>query len=100
MPLIPSHLSVREAIRAGYLHPHRGGPEGQDPAAAAPPRQRLFTDEFKLRQRVAVIRHEHGWEDGRVAGVIVGLTPEAARILGDDGAHYNVYHCRDISPCY
>lgn len=35
-----------------------------------------------------------------MAGVIVGLTPEAARILGDDGAHYNVYHCRDISPCY
>lgn len=100
MPVIPSHLSVREAIRAGYLHPPRGGAKVKTRPPAPTPPQRLFTDEFKLRQRVAVIRHEHGWEDGRVAGVIVGITPAAARILGDDGAHYNVYHCRDISPCY
>jgi hypothetical protein len=60
------------------------------------PRQRLFTNEFKFGQRVCVIRHEHGWHDGMLEGVIIGLTTHYAIVKSDDGVKYFIDHPRDI----
>lgn len=91
---IPTHLSVREAQR---LLPPQPRKKVKPPPPT--PTQRIFTKEFKLHQRVFVIRHEHGWEDGRVSGSIILLAPDFAMVLGNDGFRYEIYHCRDISPC-
>jgi hypothetical protein len=61
------------------------------------PRQRLFTNEFKVGQRVCIIRHEHGWHDGNLEGVIIpGMTPHSAVVKSDDGGKYFIDHPRDI----
>jgi len=60
------------------------------------PRQRLFTDEYKIGDRVAIIREKHGWHDGGVIGNIVDMTPNQAKVRDDDGITYIIIHPRDI----
>lgn len=64
-------------------------------------KRRLFTDEFKMGEEVCIIRHRHGWEDGRVSGIITKLEPTYAEVtdLSDkkNPAVYEIGHPRDIS---
>lgn len=50
---------------------------------------------FKDNERVSVIRHEHGWVDGRVSGTV---KPGSGGYVveGDDGMEYDIKHLRDI----
>lgn len=63
------------------------------------PRQRLFTNEFKVGDRVYIIREKHGWHDGGVEGVIADMTPHSAIVRSDDGIDYTIEHPRDIGKC-
>ena len=58
--------------------------------------RRRFRDEYKRGDRVAIIRHRHGWEDGRVVGTVVSLEP--ATVRSDDGVEYGIAHPRDVRP--
>lgn len=61
------------------------------------PRQRLFTDEFKVGDFVIVTRYKHGYFDGGILGQIESLTEYNAYVLIDDGAHrIEIEHPRDI----
>lgn len=60
------------------------------------PRRRLFTNEFKLGDRVGVVRTEHGWYDGGLEGRITVLTAGSAEVTDDDGMTYEINHPRDI----
>ena len=60
------------------------------------PRQRLFTNEFKKGDVVAIIREEHGWHDGRTVGRIVGINEMSATVMTDDGSKFEINHPRDI----
>lgn len=61
------------------------------------PRQRLFTDEYKLGDHVCVIRAEHGWHDGGVEGYIVSLSANSCTVFDDEtGYEYFINHPRDI----
>lgn len=60
------------------------------------PRQRIFTNEFRLGESVAIIRHDHGWEDGGVVGKITSLSPSSATVTSEDGGEYFISHCRNI----
>ena len=60
------------------------------------PRQRLFTNEFKLGDKVGIIRTEHGWHDGDLCGTIVWIDPMFAHVEAEDGYTYTIYHPRDI----
>jgi hypothetical protein len=60
------------------------------------PRQRLFTNEFKLGDRVSVIREEHGWHEGAVEGRITFMTPTSCTVTSDEGSEYSINHPRDI----
>ena len=64
------------------------------------PRQRLFTNEFKVGERVYVIRHEHGWHDGNLEGNITSMTAHCAVVKSDDGGIYYIDHPRDIGKCH
>jgi len=63
------------------------------------PKKRLFTDEFRVGDKVAIIRHKHGWFDGRVVGVLKVVRPDSALVLSDDEEYaggYEIKHPRDI----
>lgn len=65
------------------------------PGKATP--RRKFTDEFKLDQLVYIIRHQHGWEDGRVQGRIRWMSETQATVTDPStGFDYYIDHCRDI----
>lgn len=64
------------------------------------PRQRIFTEEFKIGESVAIIRHDHGWEDGRVVGKITSLSPSSATVESEDGGKYFISHCRNIRKAF
>lgn len=58
-------------------------------------RKRLFTNEFKKGDKVAIIREEHGWHDGALEGVITDLGPEYC-VVRVKGCEYYINHPRDI----
>jgi len=62
------------------------------------PRQRLFTNEFKLGDRVSVTREEHGWHEGAIQGRITAMTPTSCTVTSDEGPEYQyqINHPRDI----
>lgn len=60
------------------------------------PRKRLFTDEYKIGDRVAIIREKHGWHDGGVIGNIVDMTDNSACVRDENGIDYEIIHPRDI----
>lgn len=64
------------------------------------PRQRLFTKEFKLRDRVYIIRHEHGWSDGADEGTIIGIHSHHCTVQDDAGVKFEINHPRDIRKCH
>ena len=63
------------------------------------PRQRLFTNEFKKGDLVAIIRTEHGWFDGALEGVIVSLSTHSATVRVPGRGVYTIHHPRDIWKC-
>ncbi len=58
--------------------------------------RRLFTTDFALGDEVSVIRHAHGWEDGRVVGVIVEIADYSCLVRDEDGCEYEIEKPRDI----
>lgn len=70
--------------------------------------RRIFTKEFRLGQRVSVIRSEHGWHDGEISGEIVEISENSCVVRVSEGhlsrgerwhAHdLIIRHCRDICP--
>ena len=65
----------------------------------APAPRRKFTDEFELGQRVAIIRHRHGWEDGAIQGHIRVMSETQVTVTDPTtGFDYYIDHCRDITP--
>lgn len=56
--------------------------------------------EFKLLDKVAVIRTRHGWFDGRLTGVVVKLMHGVMTVRADDNSAYPGEHevekCRDV----
>lgn len=71
-------------------------------------RRRIFTEEFKLGQRVGIIRSEHGWFDGELSGEIVEISPDSCVVRIEEGSpargvkwhthNITIKHCRDICP--
>lgn len=62
------------------------------------PRQRFFDKEFKLGDKVAIIRADHGWFDGRLTGVIRKIDPMWCSVKDDeDGFDWLINHPRDIT---
>lgn len=59
-------------------------------------RRRSFTDEYKLGDKVAVIRTEHGWHDGSLIGRISWIVSDACAVTDDDGFVHQINHPRDI----
>lgn len=63
---------------------------------------RRFSDEFKVGDQVRIIRHRHGWEDGRIAGVVKWIGAHECHVgeLCDHGVVsdgcYEIEHPRDI----
>lgn len=51
---------------------------------------------LEVNTRVAIIRTEHGWYDGRVTGKVVGNDGSGYTVLGDDGETYECRHKRDV----
>lgn len=63
------------------------------------PRQRFFTEDFRIGETVAIIRHDHGWEDGGLIGRISSLSPTSCTVYVDEEdrrGEYYINHCRDI----
>jgi hypothetical protein len=61
------------------------------------PRQRKFTNEYRLGERMYIIRSEHGWHDGSIQGNITHLSENSCTITSDQGILYEINHPRDIS---
>jgi len=56
---------------------------------------------FKLKQKVRIIRHKHGWADGAIEGKIltINFRPTGTAfytVLGDDGFEYHILKSKDI----
>lgn len=56
---------------------------------------------FKIQQRVRIIRHKHGWSDGAIKGKIktINFRPTGTAfytVLGDDGLEYHILKSKDI----
>jgi len=64
------------------------------------PRQRLFTDEFKIGDEVSITRTEHGWLDGESGGKIIKLDKHFCHVkctYGNFKGHtFTIDHPRDI----
>ena len=57
--------------------------------------------EFKKGQRVAIIRHSHGWEDGRIEGKVINIGHRSGGaayyfVKDDNGYEYDVRATRDL----
>lgn len=63
------------------------------------PRQRIFSNEFSVGDTVAIIRHRHGWEDGKVCGEVVKLTDFSMKVKSVNGSVYEIEHPRDARKC-
>lgn len=55
----------------------------------------------KLGDRVRIIRHEHGWVDGREEGTVVEVLPTETGRVGytvqtDNGGFYSCRNTRDL----
>lgn len=59
------------------------------------PRQRLFTNEYRIGDEVAIIRERHGWHDGRTIGKIVQMDAYSAVVKTSDNK-FVIEHPRDI----
>lgn len=63
--------------------------------------RRKFTDDFHLGDEVNIIRHEHGWHDGGIGGLIVEITDYTCVVEVTDDRDYNgrydIPKPRDIS---
>lgn len=71
----------------------------QEPEKKQQPRQRYFTEEFSIGDEVAIIRHDHGWEDGGLTGRIVSLSPTGCTVRVSEenrSGDFEIHHCRDI----
>lgn len=56
---------------------------------------------FRVKQRVKVIRHKHGWVDGAIEGKIqsINFRPTGTAfytVQGDDGFEYHILKSKDI----
>jgi len=56
---------------------------------------------FKVNQRVKVIRHKHGWTDGKLEGNIKTINFRNTgtayyTVIGDDGFEYYILKSKDI----
>lgn len=60
------------------------------------PRQRLFTNEFNVDDKVFVIRTDHGWYDGSLEATIKELGSHSCVVVDEDGIEYDIDHPRDI----
>lgn len=60
------------------------------------PRKRLFTNEFRIGDQVAIIRTEHGWYDGGLEGRITCLADYVAEVTDEHGIVHEINHPRDI----
>lgn len=61
------------------------------------PRQRLFTQEYKLNDKVGVIRSQHGWFEGSVEGHITQISDEEVIVTEEkSGYQHQINHPRDI----
>ena len=97
MPVDPKTMSVREMHRAGLTSCGSSAaiPDRRK-AKEAEPGRRKFTDSFRMRQRVSIIRTEHGWFDGRLEGVIVYLSDYGCQVRDDEGGVHDIPKPRDI----
>lgn len=63
--------------------------------------RRRFTDDFKVGDRVRIIRTRHGWHDGGIAGEIVKIGPDHCTVevktgRDQDRGMYDIEKPRDI----
>ena len=56
---------------------------------------RYFPDIFKIGDEVGIIRHAHGWEDGRISGTIVSWA-YGCMVEDEYGSQWEIEHPRDI----
>lgn len=59
-------------------------------------RKKLFKEEYKAGEYVAIVRAEHGWHNCRTSGKIIRLEDKFCIVLGDDGYEYKINHPRDL----
>lgn len=59
-------------------------------------KRRRFTDDFKLGDKVSVIRTEHGWFDGSLVGTITEIGDYHCIVTDKDGIGYYILKPRDI----
>lgn len=61
------------------------------------PRQRFFTNEFKIGDKVAAARTRHGWHDYSLIGIIIRIGLFSCVIQDNDGHEYSINRPRDIA---
>lgn len=101
-----SSKSVRELARERgtngrgvVLPPGDSRAENRGSGGGTPTPRKTFPGEgYRVGQRVSIVRHEHGWVDGVVGGVIRSLSEAWCVVAGDDGCDYEIRHPRDIRP--
>ena len=62
-------------------------------------RERLFTNEYKIGDRVSILRTRHGWFDGKLEGRVVGVSTMSAVVEDEDGNRHEINHPRDLKLC-
>ena len=58
-------------------------------------------NKFKIKQKVKIIRHKHGWVNGAIEGNIltINFRPTGTafyKVLGNDGLEYHILKSKDI----
>jgi len=57
--------------------------------------------DYSVGDEVSIIRHRHGWEDGRIKGVVTSVSFRSGgaayyTVTDSDGQDYDVYNTKDL----